>query len=189
MKSLSVMFAVLVCVQLFGADVESRHSTGGALGVNGVKEHAQVKIYKAASGKVSKDKAFVQIDLGDHKYDSVKSEALIKDRPIIFLNMGVLRFEGLANEKGKIISPNFTAKLIKKGAGMRFTIKKQDLSILLSSLVPVEGHADLTITIQDNHAPAPVAPAEVESRHANSVYTRAFGLKIQETEKVLNGKG
>ena len=134
------------------------------------------------------------MDLGDHKYDSAKPEALIKNRPVIKVTLGSHpTMSGLCNEKGQIIGDQFKAKLVNNGAGMKITVKKATLTALLSNLSGKGEHGFLTVTIQDDHAPATAAASTAEapadSRHAKSLYSKEFEMDVQENEKTLVAKG
>lgn len=180
---LFVVAAMFIAISANSQESASRHNAGGSLGPNGVKQRVAIKINKTKTGT---DAASIQIDLGEHKYDSTKSAAL-QDRPQILITIGSLpTMTGLANEKGKIESESFKAKLINNGAGMKIDLRKADLSALLSDISGKGEHVFLTITVQDNHAPAPAA---AQSRHANSLYTKEFELDVQESEKALKANG
>ena len=68
--------AAAILLSAFAAsagDAASRHSESGSYGINGVKERLVLKVNKSKSGS---DALSLQVDLGEHKYDSAKSQTL-----------------------------------------------------------------------------------------------------------------
>jgi hypothetical protein len=162
----------------------SRHNESGSIGPNGVKQIVAFKINKL---QVGKDTGYIQVDLGEHRYDSAKPARLITDRPVITVTIGsVPAMTGTADARGKIVSAQFTGKLINNGAGLRIQIKKGTLTNLLSDFAGGTGHGTLTITIQDNHAPSTTA---AQTRHATALFTATFEMDIEENEKKLIARG
>ncbi len=174
----------LFSLSTFAADTLPRHNESGTVGPNGIKQTVDIKIMK---GKTNKDQASIQLDLGDHKYDGKKPVLLTTERPRITILLGTtIVFEGTANAKAKIESPNYSAKLINDGKGMVFTMKKQDLSKLLPELLGKGEHVPLTITVQDNH---PAAEAAKEARHGHNIFQATFELDVEETKASVTARG
>ncbi|HYF52231.1 MAG TPA: hypothetical protein VEJ63_22680 [Planctomycetota bacterium] len=148
--------SVLMAAAASAEEAASRHGEAGAIGSNGVRQSVRIKINKLDS---SKDGATLQLDLGRH---STSVEELIANKPTILLTIGAVpTMSGVANEKGVILGTQFMAKLVKKGLGIRITIRNQNLSALLSSLSnqPEHGHIDITI---ENIKPALLIPKDFE---------------------------
>jgi len=200
---MSILFAVALSFGVIAADAESRHAghSGGTVGPNGVKQQVALQISKVTQKKTS-DKLIVILDLGDHKYESTKPEALtnptptvesgIKYRPVMTLAVGntpVLTAK--SDEKGKITG-DFQAKLINKGAGIKITVTKRQLTELLSQLMgfTAENPAKVKFVLQDNHLPAPAAQErdEAGSRHGTSLVDVEFEIEVKEDAKKLTGK-
>lgn len=185
-------WAVFLLVAIFAIgmaraeETERAHNEAGNIGPNGVKQRVAIRINKTKSGA---DMASFLLDLGDHRYDSVKSATLIEQRPAVLITIGSMpTMQGLANNKGRIDTP-FKAKLVNRGAGIKIDMRKSTLSALLSNLSGKGDHAFLTITIQDNHAPSGTAAQQAEPRHAHSLFSKEFEVDIKENEKVLIAKG
>lgn len=182
------LVVAVMALSVGAEDASARHGGidhGAGVGPNGVKERVAIRLNKAKTGA---DAASIQIDLGDQKYDSVKSTVLTKDRPTIIVALGsVATMTGLSNEKGVIEAPEFKAKLVSKGAGMKIDIKKGTLTNLLSDLSGKGEHATITLTIMDDHAPATTAAATA-GRHAHTIFTKVFELEIKENDKSLIAK-
>jgi len=185
---------------VFALGVANRHSEGGNVGPNGVKQRVTFKIAK--DGSLNKDAASIQVDLGDHKYTSVKPEAWInptpdaasgiKYRPTVIITIGAMpRLIAKSDSKGRL-SGDFTGKLINKGGGLKLDIKKGTLAALLSELSGKGPHALLFIKLQDDHdPPAPLSheARDVDSRHAHSLFELMFDMDISENTKKLTAKG
>lgn len=196
-----VVVAVALSLGVSAADAESRHAghEGGTIGPNGVKQQVALQISKVTQKKIS-DKLIVILDLGEHKYESTKPQALInptptvesgiKYRPVLLLTIGntpVLTAQ--SDAKGKITG-DFQAKLINKGAGIKITVSKRLLTELLSQLMgfTVDNPAKVKFILQDNHLPAPAVSADVESRHGVSLVDADFDIEVKEDAKKLVGK-
>jgi hypothetical protein len=187
-RSISIFAIMLLPLCVAAQDAGSRHDEGGTTGSNGVKQHVIIQLNKTVPGK---DSAFIQLDLGDHRYSSVKPDLLIKERPIILMVLGsVPAIEGKSDARGRIVAAQYVAKLVKNGGGIQIMFRKATLTNLLSDLSGKGEHAQLTITISDNHPPAPTAPAPAaETRHAHSLFSKEFELDIKENGRVLKAKG
>lgn len=202
-KWMSILFAIALCFNVLSADAESRHGghSGGTVGPNGIKQQVALQISKVTQSK-SSDKLIVILDLGEHKYESTKPQALtnptptvesgIKYRPVLLLTVGntpVLTAQ--SDLKGKITG-DFQAKLINKGAGIKITISKRPLTELLSQLMgfTVDNPAKVKFVLQDNHLPAPAAQQrdEASSRHGVSLADIEFDIEVKEDAKKLVGK-
>jgi hypothetical protein len=180
------LISAVICFSVLAQESEaaSRHNEGGSVGPNGVKQSIAIKINKLQPGK---DIAYIQVDLGEHRYDSAKPEALITTRPVILVTIGsVPTMIGVADKKARIISEQFTGKLVNNGAGLRIQIKKGALTNLLSDFSGHAGHGTLTITIQDNHAPSTTA---AQARHSQALFSAAFEIDIVESTKFLIARG
>jgi hypothetical protein len=180
--------------------VTSRHNESGTVGPNGVKQHIALKIAK--DGTLLKDSGLIQVDLGEHKYPSVKPDALVNPaavdattgasiyRPRIILTLGTtVVLNGQSDAKGKIVGDFFTGKLINNGAGIKIQIKKATLSALLSGLSGVGEHGLLAVKIEDNHPEAPAASAAAAPRHAGAIFDATFEVDVDENTKKLTAKG
>ncbi|HYG73571.1 MAG TPA: hypothetical protein VEK08_00960 [Planctomycetota bacterium] len=195
----SVLFAVaamfLTVNSAFALSVANRHNEGGAVGPNGVKQRVTFKIMK--DGSTGKDSSSIQVDLGNHKYDSVKPAAWVDSattatyRPVITITFGtgLLKLTATSDDKGKL-KGDFSGKLINGGAGLKLDIKKSTLAALLSDISGKGDHATLNIKIEDNHPPAAAAASKgVQSRHGHTIFELMFSLDISENTKKLTGKG
>lgn len=194
-RHLITVFVLVAVSTACAEEATSRHNEAGNTGANGVKEYVALKINKLTGGK---DTAIIQVDLGDHKYESVKPEELIKNRPVIKVTMGSHpTMTGICNDKGQIIGEQFKAKLVNSGAGMKITVKKATLTALLSDISGKGTHGFLTVTIQDEHSPSIAAASTststaepaADSRHARSIYSKEFEVDVKENEKSLVAKG
>lgn len=203
-KWMSILFAVALSFGVVASEAEARHAghSGGTIGPNGVKQQIALQISKVVQSK-SSDKLIVILDLGDHKYESTKPQALInptpsaesgiKYRPVMLLTIGntpVLTAQ--SDAKGKITG-DFQAKLINKGAGIKITVTKRPLTELLSQLMgfTVDNPAKVKFVLQDNHLPAPAAQTrddEAASRHGTSLVDLEFEIEVKEDAKKLTGK-
>lgn len=198
---LVVAMALSLGLGVAASEAESRHGghEGGTVGPNGIKQQVALQISKVTQKKTS-DKLIVILDLGEHKYESTKPQALInptptvesgiKYRPIMLLTVGntpVLTAQ--ADTKGKITG-DFQAKLINKGAGIKITIAKRALTELLSQLMgfTVDNPAKVKFVLQDNHLPAPAVSADAGSRHGTSLVDIEFEVEVKEDAKKLVGK-
>lgn len=189
-RTLMIALFISATTQAVALDAIPRHGQSGTFGPNGVNQRVAIKINKV---KIGKDLAIIQVDLGDKKYDSVKSKVLITEYPVIGITIGSLpTLQGTANEKGQIIGEQFRAKLVANGAGMSIQIKKATLTALLSNLSGQGEHVNLTITITDDSLPGSPAlsrDSKAVPRLGGTLYTKEFELDIKESDKILIAQG
>ena len=201
MKTWICAVIAMVSVNVFAASfgVASRHNESGTVGPNGVKQHIALKIAK--DGTVGKDAALFQVDFGEHKYPSVKPDALCNPnavdattgastyRPRLILTLGSMApLTAQSDSKGRITG-DFSAKLINKGAGIKITLKKAALAALLSDLSGKGEHGLFTLTIKDNHPAAPATPSAASPRHEGELFEATFEVDVSENTKKLTAKG
>jgi len=201
MKTWICAVIVVVSANVFAASlgVSGRHNETGTVGPNGVKQHIALMIAK--DGTIGKDSGLVQVDLGDHRYPSIKPDALCNPeavdattgasiyRPRIILTLGsAAPLTGQSDSKGRITG-DFTGKLMNKGAGIKITLKKATLAGLLSDLSGKGEHGLLTISVKDNHPAAPAASSAAAPRHEGELFEATFELDVSENTKKLTAKG
>jgi hypothetical protein len=174
MRTTVIAFLMLAAVPVFALDAQSRHSTGGEVGPNGLHERAAFKLNKVMPAK---DVLSLFVDLGAQKFDSNHPEGL-KLKTVV-MHLGSQTASGTTDDKAASRETTFKLKLVANGAGLKIDLRKSSLTALLSELMGRSGDVDLLLTIAVLDAPG----AE------QVIYTKNLGLDIVESTKALAGKG
>jgi hypothetical protein len=175
----------------FAADQEAlAHSTAGSVGFNGIPEKIQVKIKKGVSNK---DSLSIQMDLGIDQFGSTNPEELRNTTLII--TVGSFQVIGVTDDKAQVKTDTLKVKLVSRGKALKVDIKNTTLVNLTSELTGKTDDVDMTVTIVDIHGAKPTATTSSSSRHEGHfeprpfLYSKVFGLGVQENAKTLVAKG